>query len=39
MRSSSQRVRVQWVAGSLGLHEEEVESIVGMIAAFLNESH
>ena len=36
--SSSRDVRVRWVAGSLGLHEEEAESIVGMIGAFLAES-
>jgi pimeloyl-ACP methyl ester carboxylesterase len=35
---SSREVLVQWVAGSLGLYEEEAESIVGMIAAFLTES-
>jgi len=35
---SGPEVRVQWVAGSLGLYEEEAHSIVGMIAAFLAES-
>ncbi|MGB3579998.1 MAG: alpha/beta hydrolase [Roseiarcus sp.] len=35
---SSREVRIQWVAGSLGLHEEQADSIVGMIAAFLAES-
>ena len=34
---STREVSVQWVAGSLGLYEEEAESIVGTIAAFLNE--
>ena len=29
---------MQWVTGSLGLYEEEAESIVGMIAPFLAES-
>ena len=29
---------MQWVAGSLGLYEEEAESIAGVIAAFLAES-
>jgi len=35
---TSREVRVRWVAGSLGLYEEEAEAIVGMIAAFLAES-
>ncbi len=35
---SSRDVRVRWVAGSLGLYEEEAQSIVGTIAAFLAES-
>ena len=35
---SSPDVRVRWVSGSLGLYEEEAESIVGMIGAFLAES-
>jgi pimeloyl-ACP methyl ester carboxylesterase len=35
---SSRDVRVEWVAGSLGLHEEAAESIAGTIAAFLAES-
>ena len=35
---SGREVRVQWVAGSLGLYEEEADSIAGMIAAFLAES-
>jgi pimeloyl-ACP methyl ester carboxylesterase len=35
---SSREVSVQWVAGSLGLYEDEAESIVGTIAAFLNEN-
>jgi pimeloyl-ACP methyl ester carboxylesterase len=35
---ASSDVRVRWVAGSLGLYEEEADSIVGMIATFLAES-
>jgi hypothetical protein len=35
---SSREVSVRWVAGSLGLHEEAADSIVGTIAAFLNEN-
>lgn len=35
---SGPEVHVQWVAGSLGLYEEEVDSIAGMTVAFLAES-
>ena len=36
--ASGPDVRVQWVAGSLGLHEEKADRVVGMIAAFLAQS-
>jgi pimeloyl-ACP methyl ester carboxylesterase len=36
--ASGPDVRVQWVAGSLGLHEEKADRIVGMITAFLAQS-
>ncbi len=35
---SGSELRVQWVAGSLGLHEEKADRILGTIAAFLAES-